>query len=247
MVSALIIEGPGGWLLTPEGAAVHLGERTAVIADVHLGYEWARGAGGDCLPTHTLAETIVKLGRLLARIAIDRLVVAGDLVESRRPCRRTDRDVATLVSWLDERGIRLIALEGNHDPSKGWTSNDALEVAGWTISHGHRPIAARKTISGHLHPVLRAFHFSTPCFLVGTSRIVLPAFSPNAAGVSIASLPVDRETLSCVAAAGDELLNFGPLNRLLGSLGARNGGSRRGRLESGRTSDPSRDGEVGIV
>ncbi len=31
-----------GWLLSPEGAAIHRRERTAVIADVHLGYEWAR-------------------------------------------------------------------------------------------------------------------------------------------------------------------------------------------------------------
>ena len=30
------------WRLTPEGAAVHLGEQTAVVADLHLGYEWAR-------------------------------------------------------------------------------------------------------------------------------------------------------------------------------------------------------------
>jgi hypothetical protein len=28
-----------GWQFTPEGAAVHLDERTAVIADVHLGNE----------------------------------------------------------------------------------------------------------------------------------------------------------------------------------------------------------------
>ena len=33
------------WRLTPEGAAIHLGERTAVVADLHLGYEWARGRG----------------------------------------------------------------------------------------------------------------------------------------------------------------------------------------------------------
>ena len=31
-----------GWHLTPEGAAIHLAEKTAVVADLHLGYEWAR-------------------------------------------------------------------------------------------------------------------------------------------------------------------------------------------------------------
>src|SRR4051812_1629615 len=46
------------WQLTPEGAAIHPGEKTAVIADVHLGYEWARGLAGDCVPAHSLAETL---------------------------------------------------------------------------------------------------------------------------------------------------------------------------------------------
>src|SRR5262245_62625557 len=68
------------WELTPEGAAIHRGERTAVIADVHLGYEWARGAAGDCVPAHSLVETLGRLERVLGRAAIARLIVAGDLV-----------------------------------------------------------------------------------------------------------------------------------------------------------------------
>ena len=44
-----MIEAEGGWSLAPEGAAVHVPERTAVIADVHLGasdsgYDVARRA-----------------------------------------------------------------------------------------------------------------------------------------------------------------------------------------------------------
>src|SRR3954467_9134492 len=95
-----LFDGPDGWRLAPEGGAIHPGERTAVIADVHLGYEWARGAGGDHLPAHTRAESRAKLTRLLGRAAIDRLVVAGDLVESRRPCPRTAEEVALLARWL---------------------------------------------------------------------------------------------------------------------------------------------------
>src|SRR5262249_16686482 len=105
------------WELTPEGAAVHRGERTAVIADVHLGYEWARGAAGDCVPAHSLGETLGRLERVLSRAAIARLIVAGDLVESPRPCRRTAADVRRLRDWLEERGVSLMALEGNHDGS----------------------------------------------------------------------------------------------------------------------------------
>ena len=38
-------DGPDGWKLAPEGAAGHMGERTAVIADVPLRSAWAPAAG----------------------------------------------------------------------------------------------------------------------------------------------------------------------------------------------------------
>src|SRR4051812_15906151 len=104
--------GPDGWLLTPEGAAVHRDERTAVIADVHLGYEWARGAAGDCVPAHSLDETLTRLSTLLERAEIEVLVVAGDLVESPTFCRRTAADVHRLAAWIQARGVRLVTLAG---------------------------------------------------------------------------------------------------------------------------------------
>jgi putative SbcD/Mre11-related phosphoesterase len=228
----------GAWILTPEGAAVHPGERTAVIADVHLGYEWARGAAGDCVPAHSLRETVARLSAVFARATIARLVVAGDLVESSRPCRHTAADVRRLHDWLESRGVTLLALEGNHDrgrlrlgrastPSVTSSSSPApgasrlpasCTVDGWTIAHGHRPIDAGRTISGHFHPVLRVEGIAAPCFLAGPGRIVLPAFSPNAAGCDVLSGPVPRawldESLRCIASTGSDLLDFGPLPTL---------------------------------
>jgi uncharacterized protein len=222
MASAILAPGPDGWLLAPEGAAVHPTERTAVVADVHLGYEWARGAGGDCLPAHSLAETLAKLSSLLAGPRVDRLVVAGDLVESPAPCRRTGRAVRHLQGWLTARGVTLVALAGNHDPPRSRVQVDTVEVAGWVVGHGHRLVAGAKTITGHLHPVLRACGVTAPCFLAGPSRIILPAFSPNAAGVSISSGPFaaagrDR-SLRCLATAGECVLDFGPLHELRRAL-----------------------------
>jgi metallophosphoesterase superfamily enzyme len=218
------LAGPGGWILDAVGAVIHPAARTVVVADVHLGYEWARGRGGDCLPAHSLAETLAKLGRVLDRAgtSLDRLVVAGDLVESPRPCRRTQSDVATLRRWLCDRGLALVPLPGNHDPADPPASPATLDVAGWTVAHGHRPIAAARTITGHHHPVLRAGGVSAPCFLVAPSAIVLPAFSPNAAGVGLAapglaSAP-DGTPYRCIAAADGELLDFGPVVGLLRAL-----------------------------
>jgi uncharacterized protein len=206
------------WHLAPEGALIHPGRRLAVVADVHLGYEWARGQGGDCLPAHSLAETLAKLSSLLARSLVNTLVVAGDLFESPRPCRRTAADVASLTRWLADRGVSLVALEGNHDPRRVPPLAATLEVDGWTIGHGHRPINAPRTIRGHDHPFFRVGGVSAPCFLVSPNAIVLPAFSPNAAGGNVAAGSpfgdLCDETMHCVVAIGPEWLDFGPIANL---------------------------------
>jgi putative SbcD/Mre11-related phosphoesterase len=204
----------GDWLLAPEGAAVHPGERVAVIADVHLGYEWARGGGGEMVPAHSLAETTAKLARLLDRVEVERLIVAGDLVESARPCRQTAADVRSLRHWLSRRGVELVALRGNHDPPGGRAT---IAAGGWTIGHGDRPLPPRR-IFGHHHPVLRAGGLLAPCFLVGPETIALPAFSPNAAGLNVASATMPEAladaSLRCVAGLEGVLLDFGPRWRL---------------------------------
>ena len=91
-------------------------------------------------------------------------------------------------------------------------------VDGWTIAHGHRPIPGDRTISGHFHPVLRAEGLAAPCFLAGPDRIILPAFSANAAGCDVLSGPIPADwlegSLRCIASTGSELLDFGPLRAL---------------------------------
>jgi uncharacterized protein len=224
------------WLLTPQGAAIHVVEPVAVVADLHLGYEWARGAAGDSVIAHSLDETLSRVALVLERAPVTRLVVAGDLVESPHPCPRTGADVCRLREWLAARGISLLALEGNHDRSFArplfdqWCPEFSMPttctVAGWTISHGHRPIRAARTMSGHHHPVLRVERTSAPCFLVGPGRIVLPAFSANAAGCDIARAPLQaqwrRRSLRCIVSTGVELLDFGTLFELRRRLRLRN-------------------------
>ena len=210
------------WLLTAEGAAVHASGETAVIADVHLGYEWARAHGGDSLPPHSLAETLAKLDSLLARVKIARLIVAGDLVETPRPCPRTARDVRALVSWLGGRGVTPLFLRGNHDPARVPPLPSSIVVDGWTVLHGDRALPDGPCMFGHHHPALKAGGLVAACFLVGRRSIALPAFSPNAAGLDVISgrLPdaLRREPLRCVAALGGELLDFGPLSVLAAKI-----------------------------
>ncbi|MFO0889091.1 MAG: metallophosphoesterase [Isosphaeraceae bacterium] len=223
------------WLLTPEAGILHPGERTAVIADLHLGYEWARGAAGDSVPRHSLDEALRRLTGLLARSPVGRVVVAGDLVESARPCRRTAADVVRFGRWLDDREIQLVLIRGNHDGGLEWLMRRrevelpagaafqaSLVVDGWTIMHGHDGATASRLIVGHHHPVLRAAGIAYPCFLAGPGAIMLPAFSRNAAGVDVTALAASAgqavSSLRSLASTGSELLDFGPVGELASRL-----------------------------
>ncbi len=216
------------WHFTPERAAVFHREKTAVIADVHLGYEWARGSAGDCVVEHSLRETTTRLQALLERTPISRLIVAGDLLESARPCPYIARDLGQLKAWLENLGVSLLVLEGNHDVSPFLSVNATTRdgnrlpatcnVDGWTIGHGHRPLAGAKIISAHHHPVFCFRGHRAPCFLVGADRIILPAFSSDAAGCDVVSAAVPKEwlagSLRCLVSTGDDVLDFGPITAL---------------------------------
>lgn len=213
----ITLKGPDGWLFTSERALYHPVERVAVISDVHLGYEWSRAAGGDSLPAHSLRQTVTALSGLFQHVSIDRLIVAGDLLESPDACRRTSSDLLAFRNWLGERGITLMPVQGNHDRVSE-PSPLSVEVGGWTISHGHVPVKAEKSITGHLHPVIRSANLTAACFLASPRRIVLPAFSANAAGWNVLEAHIPKawidERVRCFASVRGELLDFGPLAKL---------------------------------
>jgi uncharacterized protein len=81
------------------------------------------------------------------------------------------------------------------------------------VVHGHEDVPARKTVRGHFHPRIGWSAISAPCFLVGRSDLVLPAFSDDAAGVNVLS---ERcwDSYRCVVIAADDVLDFGKVASL---------------------------------
>ena len=53
------------WLLTPSRTAIHLPTATAVIADLHLGYDRVRRRGGEAVPTLSVAQDLDPLRPML--------------------------------------------------------------------------------------------------------------------------------------------------------------------------------------
>ena len=72
------------WLLTPARAAIHVPTATAVVADLHLGYDRIRRRSGDAVPVRRVADELAALGAELGKQKVSRLVIAGDLFEDGR-------------------------------------------------------------------------------------------------------------------------------------------------------------------
>ncbi len=203
------------WLLSPTRAAIHLPTATAVVADLHLGYEKSRHRAGEAVPLMPLDIILDPLKSIAGHAR--RLVVAGDIFEA-----GADRDIATeFVAWTEKHHFELIAVvPGNHDRRLASLSGllpiytDGFALADWHIVHGDGKIPKCRVVHGHEHPFVRwSPALAGPCFLVGPERLILPAFSRDAAGVNI--LPGRRwADLRCCVIAGEQVLDFGDLRDL---------------------------------
>ena len=225
------------WLLTVERVAVHLPTRTAVVADLHLGYAEARRRRGDAVPSESISELLEPLLRIKQLHAVRRLVIAGDLLED-GDCREA---LSEFHEWLDRSGMDLTAfVPGNHDlglegivvaKSRLPLCPDGVDVGEWRILHGEGPLPDVPVVHGHDHPCLRWSPKSRanrprfargrfapnkiegPCFLSGQLRLILPAYSKEAAGVSVLSVRRWR-ALCCHPIAGTQVLDLGEISTL---------------------------------
>src|SRR5207253_695722 len=102
--------------------------------------------------------------------------------------------VARFRAVLDECEVKLAAVvPGNHD--RGWRDfaaelpmmPDGVDLGDWRIIHGDTPVSHAHVVLGHHHPGWRSGSRTRPCYLVGSNKIVMPAFSTDAAGGDVRS------------------------------------------------------------
>jgi putative SbcD/Mre11-related phosphoesterase len=205
------------WLLTPQRVAVHLPTRTAVAADLHLGYDQARQRRGEAVPLAGLDDLLHALAVLIPRHGLRRLVIAGDLFEDAAGRAL----VPDLLRWLAGHDLELVGVvPGNHDRGLERAGPalplcpDGVCLGEWRVVHGDGALPPGRLVLGHFHPCLRwSGRLSAPCYLVSEERVVLPAFSPDAAGVNVLGARRWRD-YRCAVVAGDAVLDFGEVSRL---------------------------------
>lgn len=205
---------------TPERALII--NRTAVIADLHLGIEDACG-----IPNVQIDEMVERIERIDA----DRIVIAGDLKHEFGKILPLEwEDVKKFMKYILDR-FDVVVVKGNHDNflksilfKFGLDLLEEFDLEGWKIVHGHRDCSAKKIIMGHEHPAIRIRFYKFHCFLRVKGKkevIVLPSFSPLVKGYDVTSCrfmsPILKD-VDCrdveVYAVDDEVLYIGNIEEI---------------------------------
>lgn len=195
---------PGLWL--DARRAVFLAEtRTLALADLHLGFAWAHRHAGQLMPITAHDDTRERLLALIDDYTPHEVVLLGDIVHRALPLPVIRDEVRAVCDAIAARAsLRLVA--GNHDLHLGnLVSRNLLpswEAGAHLLLHGDGNddgVAARRldatrerggrVIFGHEHPAISlsggiGTRAKCACFLAAPDALVLPAFSPWAAGTS---------------------------------------------------------------
>src|SRR5262249_8877156 len=166
--------------------------KTAVIADLHLDYDQVRRRSGEAVPHFSLSETLYALATLVERHEIRQLAIAGDVFEDGRCAPALEK----LIEGLHAMDLELVGIApGNPDRPLDISFMSlpffpkGFMVGRWRVVHGDGSLPRGKIIQGHIHPSLRwPGKPAAPCFLFDKRRLVLPAFSADAAGVNVLTL-----------------------------------------------------------
>lgn len=229
-------------------------QRTALIADIHLGYSWAQRRRGELGPLAD-AQSRQKLLKLRDELQPRRFVFLGDLVHAPRPCAPERAWIEDVLQELASTA-ELVAVLGNHDRAFAdefghlpvqtaliWREGPLTAIHGDQLAV---PLLASGTLLlGHLHPALPVHEASgagrkLPVFLASASCVVLPAFSPFAGGYNVAcGLPRELaalfrgEEIEAYAVTGKRTAGLGSLSRVLDCMFTRDESSP-GRFRRGK-------------
>lgn len=179
--------------LTPERALIV--EKTAVIADLHLGIENAMQNVGIAIPRMQIGEIINRVQKMVDDYEVEKLVIAGDLKQEFSGNLPYEWD--DVRAFLDSVDVEISVVRGNHDnflsailSEYSIELKDYEKVGEYYVFHGDKDLGFERAIIGHEHPAIkfrrRGAIYSYPCFLVADeTKIVLPAFSPLVSGSDI--------------------------------------------------------------
>ena len=174
--------------LCPERAAYWPRRRTLFIADPHFGKAASFRALGVRVPRGTTGDALSRLDTLVARLSPTRIEFLGDFLHAREG--RNAQTFAALAEWrARHQAIAMRLVRGNHDRRAGDPPGDVgiecvdgpIGEPPFALAHHPTRVSGAYVLAGHVHPcavlVGRARQRERlPCFWIGASTAVLPAF-----------------------------------------------------------------------
>ena len=190
---------PGVWL--DSRLALWLPQvRVLAVADLHWGYAASHRARGNLLPWWGDDEIEQRLRALLSDYQPAEMIWLGDCVHAAEGGARAE-------AFLRTSPVPILPLAGNHD--RRWrAAGAAAAVRGnYFFHHGDAAPAVPAhaiEVVGHHHPAVSwgdraGSRFKLPALVVSAHRLVLPAFSPWAAGTPWTGEAGVEETLWVIA------------------------------------------------
>ena len=167
--------------------------RTLVVADLHWGYAESHRAAGNLLPAWGDDEIETTLRALLRDYSPAELIWLGDSLHTSRtaPSSRAGAE-----AFIASSPCPVHVVAGNHDARWALAGAGPLVRGRFILHHGDQhlpaelaPPADATEIIGHHHPAYvhrdgAGARLKLPALVQSPSRIILPAFSPWAAGVA---------------------------------------------------------------
>jgi DNA ligase-associated metallophosphoesterase len=203
-----LILGGARLLLHSERALIWPAERTAFIADLHLGKDEVFRQSGIAIPEGGTLADLRRIDRLIEEHDLQRIVLLGDFLHAAP--RGVPRYIQTFSDWRTaHRGLEFVVVAGNHD--RRAIGRHLADVVQWQAGEWlYGPFVCRHfpavsphgfVLSGHVHPVfrLRGTHRERtrlPVCWLQPGCAVLPSFGSFTGGGEIEP------------AAGDELYAF---------------------------------------
>jgi DNA ligase-associated metallophosphoesterase len=178
---------------------------TLVVADLHWGKASTFRAAGIPIPIGTTSDDLARLDSALTRTGARRMVVLGDLFHARAG-RIASHTLAELRRWRSLAApVEILLVRGNHDRHAGDPPSDLrincvnspAFVPPFVFRHEPATRGDGYNLAGHVHPGLTLTgrglqRESLPCFLIGQSGAVLPAFGSFTGFGNVEPGPSDR-------------------------------------------------------
>jgi len=178
---------------------------TLIVADLHWGKASTFRATGIPIPIGTTSDDLARLDSALTRTGARRMVVLGDLFHAKAG-RVASHTLAELRRWRSLAApVEILLVRGNHDRHAGDPPSDlrinCVNAPAFVppFVFRHEPVDSGDAygLAGHVHPGItlmgRGLQRETlPCFVIGQTGALVPAFGSFTGFGSVEPGPGDR-------------------------------------------------------